>query len=100
MFVFGHLLAATADILGSLLYLLEIVIIIRVIMSWANADPYNGFVKLICAIVDPLLAPFRRLVPPWRLGGLDLSPFFLLLGIEFIRKFLIPTLYDLAARLR
>ena len=100
MFVLGHLLSAVTNILGTLLYLLEILVFIRVILSWANADPYNAFVKLVCAIVDPLLSPFRKILPPWRLGGLDLSPLFLLLSIEFVRKFLIPTLYDLATRLR
>jgi uncharacterized protein YggT (Ycf19 family) len=49
---------------------------------------------------EPFLKPFRRLVPPWRMRGLDLSPIFALLALEFIRKFLIPTLFELSARLR
>ena len=100
MFVLGHLLSAFADIFNSLLYILEIIIIVRVILSWANADPYNGFVRLVIAVADPFLAPFRRLLPPWRLGGVDLSPLFALLAIEFVRKFLIPTLFELSSRLR
>lgn len=100
MFVFGNLLSAIADVLNGLLYTLEVIIFIRVILSWVNADPYNGLVRVICAIVDPILAPFRKIVPPWRLGGLDLSPLFALLAIELLRKFLIPTLFELSNRLR
>ena len=100
MFVFGNLLTATAEILNSILFLLEIVILVRVILSWANADPYNSLVRVVTAVAEPFLAPFRKLLPPWRLGGLDLSPAFALLAIEFTRKFLIPTLFELSTRLR
>ena len=78
---------------------LQVVIVIRVILSWANADPYNGFVRAIGAISEPLLGPFRRLLPPWRLHGWDLSPFLALLTLIFLQKFLVSTLYGIASRL-
>ena len=79
---------------------MEVIIFVRVILSWVNADPYNRLVRVICAIADPFLSPFRKLLPPWRLNGLDLSPVFAILVIEFVRKFLIPTLFELSTRLR
>jgi YggT family protein len=37
-------------------------------------------------IVEPMLRPIRKIVPPLRLGGtaLDLSPLVLILGVRFV----------------
>lgn len=99
MFVIGNLVGALAGIVDMLFNLLEIVIVVRVILSWANADPYNAFARAISAITEPMLYPFRKLLPPWRMGGWDLSPLFALLCLYFLRAFLVPTLYELSSRL-
>jgi uncharacterized protein YggT (Ycf19 family) len=39
--------------------------------------------------LDPLLRPFRRLLPPSRTGGLDFSPMLFLLLLYLIRTFLV-----------
>ena len=36
----------------------------------------------------PILKPFRKLLPPWKTGGVDFSPILLLLAIFMIRTFL------------
>jgi YggT family protein len=100
MFVLGNFLIATADLLRWLLTALEIVVIIRVVLSWANADIYNGFVRVIHALSEPLLAPVRRWLPPWKWHGLDFSPLVVLLALHFVRIFLISTLMEIAYRLK
>ena len=100
MFVFANLLDAVTFVLNWLLVALEIVIVARAVLSWVNADPYNGLVRAIVAISEPFLKPFRRLVPPWRLGGVDLSPVFAILAIVFVKIFLIQTLSNLADKMR
>lgn len=62
-------------------------VFIRVILSWVAPGLYNPIVSIIYSVTEPVMAPFRRLLPP--LGGLDLSPLFLLLSISAI-KILIP----------
>ena len=49
-------------------------IFIRVILSWVNPSAYNPLVALIDSLTEPVLRPFRRLLPS--LGGIDLSPIF------------------------
>lgn len=49
-------------------------IFIRVILSWVNPGAYNPLVALIDSLTEPVLRPFRRLLPS--LGGIDLSPIF------------------------
>ncbi len=99
MFILANFLSAVTYVLDWLLGALVIVIAVRAVLSWVNADPYNGLVRAIQAISEPFLRPFRSLLPPWRLGGIDLSPIFAILAIEFVRRFLIASLWDIVARL-
>ena len=55
-------------------------IIIYVVLSWVSPGGYNPGAALVAAIVEPVLAPFRRLIPA--IGGLDLSPLFALIAIQ------------------
>ena len=64
--------------------------IVYVISSWFSPRGYNPALAMLAAIVEPVLAPFRRFIPA--LGGLDLSPIFALLAIEFVNR-LVPSGY-------
>lgn len=62
-------------------------IIIYVVLSWVSPGGYNPAAALVAAVVEPILAPFRRLIPP--IGGLDLSPLIALIAIQAL-SFLLP----------
>ena len=49
-------------------------IFIRIILSWIAQGAYNPATAIITTLTEPVLRPFRRLVPP--LGGFDISPIF------------------------
>lgn len=98
MFVLGNLITAFATILDYILTIANWLIIIRALLSWVNPDPYNVIVQLIYKVTEPLLAPFRRLVPAYSMG-VDLSPIFALLAIWFLKLFLVRTLFGVAIRL-
>jgi YggT family protein len=57
-----------------------VVIVVGALMSWFSPDPMNPLVRFITAVCFPLVAPFRRYIPP--IAGIDISPIFaiLLLG--------------------
>lgn len=89
------------SLLGALVWaipaLLELVIdiflfavLIRVILSWLNPDPYNPVVSLLERLTDPLLRPVQRLIPP--LGGIDLSPMAVMIGLVLLQMLLVPPL--------
>ena len=65
------------------------IVVARAVLSWVSPDPRNPIVRALVAVTEPALRPFRRLVPPHRLGGVDLSPLFLLLLIEFVKNGLV-----------
>jgi YggT family protein len=62
----------------------------RVILSWLNPDPYNPMAGLLDKLTEPVLGPARRLLPP--VGGLDLSPVLVAIGLVLLRMLVIPPL--------
>jgi YggT family protein len=60
------------------------VIIIRALISWVSPDPYNPIVRILSQITEPVLRPLRRLVPPHKTGGIDLSPLIAILLIQLV----------------
>lgn len=76
-------LAGTAvtviNIVAGVLY---VVILARILISWLPIHPWHPLVRWLRIIVDPILLPFRRILPS--VAGLDLSPLLAILVIFFI----------------
>jgi YggT family protein len=72
--------------------LLVILVIISVILSYFM-DPYHPVRRGIDSVVEPMLAPIRRVVP--LLGMLDLSPLILIILIQVLSNLLIRFLSTL-----
>lgn len=78
------------------------IIIAAAIFSWLYAfnvvNPRNQVVGMIgnmlYQMTEPLLRPIRRVMPS--LGGLDLSPLALLLGIVLVQRLIIYYVYPFA----
>ena len=83
---------ALLDLVLGLLNLYMWVVIIRALISWVSPDPHNPVVQILVRITEPALRPLRKLVPPYKLGGLDLSPLLLILLIQLVRYTLIYAL--------
>lgn len=98
MFVLGNFIYAIATILDYLLTIVNWMIIIRALLSWVNPDPYNNIVRFLYSVTEPLLTPFRRIVPVYSMG-IDFSPIFALVAVWFTKLFLVRTLFGIAARI-
>jgi YggT family protein len=59
-----------------------VLIIVGVILSWLGDRARHPIVPLIHQLNEPVLRPFRKLIPP--IAGLDLSPLFALIAIRFL----------------
>ena len=77
---------ALYNVIQMIISIIDFIIIIRVLLSWVNPDPYNPIVQIIYGITEPIMKPFRRILPP--IGGFDLSPILLILVLVFIQAFL------------
>jgi len=69
------------------------IIIGQVILSWLVRDPRNPVYKALNLITEPVLGPLRKLVPPEKLSGLDISPMIAFLAIRFLQRLLIQSVY-------
>ncbi|MBU0579562.1 MAG: YggT family protein [Candidatus Margulisbacteria bacterium] len=69
--------------------LLNLIIIVRVILSWIPHDRYNPIIKIVYDITDPLFAPFQGKV---NMGGLDLSPIVVLFIVGIVRSLVLNLL--------
>jgi YggT family protein len=66
-------------------------IIVEVILSWvAAAGSYNPVMPLVQRMNAPLLRPVRRVLPS--LGGIDLSPLFVIMGLQVLKMLVMPLL--------
>ncbi len=93
-----------AELIGFVVYLLQLfiwVIIIQAILSWLVAfnaiNTRNRFVYSLLNGLDrftsPILRPIRNLLPD--MGGIDLSPLVLILGIMLTQRLLTGLAVDL-----
>jgi YggT family protein len=68
------------------------VVIIRALISWVSPNPYNPIVRMLATVTEPVLRPLRRLVPPHKLGGIDLSPLLAVLLLQLVKNGIIYSL--------
>ena len=97
MFVLAELVRSLALLISLLFNVIYFLLIVRIILSWVNPDPYNEIVQIIYRVSDPVLAPFRRL--PLQLGGMDFSPIVAFLTLSVVKNFTVNILYHIAHRL-
>jgi YggT family protein len=85
----------THNVVNFISWLLDIytwIIIAAALISWVSPDPRNPIVKFLHWATEPVLAPVRRLLPPWKTGGLDLSPLIVIIGIQFVDRVILRSL--------
>jgi YggT family protein len=65
---------------------LTVLIIARIAVSWLGLSPWHPIVRWLRIIVDPILAPFRRVLPTF--SGIDFSPILAIVVINFVGQIL------------
>lgn len=68
----GGVVALLGYVLYGLLSLYSLLILIRIIFSWAQLGYGNRVMRFLINATDPILVPLRRMIPP--LGMFDISP--------------------------
>lgn len=80
-------------VVARLFDLYNLLILIRLLLSWVRPDPYALPVRFIYQVTEPFLEPFRRLLPP--VGMIDFSPILALLVLSFIRRLALDLILNL-----
>jgi YggT family protein len=74
------LLVSLVEVARLTIHLAMLVVLVMALLSWIN--PHAPLAPFFNALARPLLAPIPRLIPP--IGGIDLSPLFLLLALQVL----------------
>ena len=70
------------NFLSILIQILVFAIIGRALISWFPVNPENPLVKVLNEITEPILVPFRRVIP--RLGMIDISPMVAIIVLQVV----------------
>lgn len=98
MFIIGNFLKAVAIVLNYVLSFYMWIVVARAVLSWVNPDPYNPIVRFIHSVTEPILDPIRTRLPVG-LGGIDISPIIVILGVVFLQNFVVNSLLRLSMSL-
>lgn len=74
---------ALLGIVGLLVNIYFFALLAMIILSWVAPGGNNPALMLLYQITEPVMAPFRKLLPP--MGGLDLSPILVFILINVIQ---------------
>ena len=61
----------------------------RAIMSWFPMRPGNPVATFLFQVTEPILAPFRRIIP--RFGMMDLSPLVAIIVLQVVSQVLLSS---------
>ncbi len=69
---------------GQLIGLYEIVLIVRIVLTWIPHNPHHPAATILYKITEPVLEPVRRVIPS--IGGIDISPIIVFIVLGFIKR--------------
>ena len=87
----NQFICSLANILYYVVNAYTAVLLIYAIVSWFPDLRRGRWVYTLAALVEPVLTPIRRIIPP--LGGLDLAFLIVLLVLQLLVR---PALFSLA----
>jgi YggT family protein len=73
-----------ASVIDLLFTVLELMVFARVMLSWLPISPWNPIARWLRIIVDPILRPFRRVLPAF--SGIDFSPLLALVVLYVLQQ--------------
>jgi YggT family protein len=87
------LLGKPIGIVGSIIYgvlaVYSLMIFMRIIISW-GVSPHNRLLHFLIRTTEPVLGPFRRVIPP--IGFIDISPVIVLFLLDLFQRAVIATM--------
>jgi YggT family protein len=99
MVLFANFLIAVSKMLSFALQILMLIVIFRAVLSWFNIPSLYQVKVIIYRLTEPVLKPLRRIIPPHKMGGIDLTPLIVIFVIYFVDSVFVRSLYYYARQL-
>ena len=93
----GYLSSPLAFLVDVTFSLYIMAVMLRFLLQWARADFYNPFAQFLVGITQPVLHPFRRVVPGW--GGIDLPALVVMVLLQMVALALLMLIAGVTPRL-
>ena len=77
------LLVSVLSVFVTIFNIYFVAMIATIILSWVAPGSYHPAAVLVHQVVEPVMAPFRRLLPP--MGGIDFSPMIAFLALNVVK---------------
>jgi YggT family protein len=78
-----------AQLINMLSSVITLLVFVYILSTWVF-PPYHSFRRSLASLVEPMLSPIRRVIPP--AGIFDFSPFILLVLVQVAAMVLIQLL--------
>ncbi len=99
MVLFANFLIAVSKMLSFALQILMLIVIFRAVLSWFNIPSLYQVKVILYRLTEPVLKPLRRIIPPHKMGGIDLTPLIVIFVIYFVDSVFVRSLYYYARQL-
>lgn len=79
-------------IVNTVIYALQLIILIRVVLSWLAPTTRNDFTDIVYSITEPMLKPFRMILP-MEYSRIDISPILAYFVLNLIKKLIFMLIF-------
>ena len=86
----GLLIAGGAALANAILKIYFFAMIVMIILSWVAPNASHPGALLVMQLVEPIMAPVRKVIPP--LGMIDLSPIVVFIAINLVDGLVVGSL--------
>jgi YggT family protein len=93
----GLLLRALVQLADWLIWIELIALFARGILSFVVSEYHNSTMQLLVQCTEPVVRPFRRIVPP--LAGMDFSLALAMIALVLVQLLVLAPFNDLVARM-
>jgi len=76
------------------LYIIQMILFLRILLSWFRLAPDNPIVKILISLTEPLLGPIRIIVEKSIFGGrkggmiIDISPLIAFIFLQMMQNYI------------
>jgi YggT family protein len=99
MIILATFIEAIAQIIHMVINIYIWIVIIAALITWVRPDPYNPIVQVLMRLTEPVYAFIRKYIPTV-IGGIDLAPIVVILGLQFFDLFFVKLLYSFSGALQ
>jgi len=85
----GKPIAIVGYVIYGVLAMYSLMIFMRIVISW-GVSPHNRLLHFLIRATEPLLGPFRRIIPP--IAFIDISPIVVLFLLDLFQRAVVATM--------